>query len=104
MWRSRSAVARRSRSELRLASVLTTQHAGVAQTCVGVTYLSFMESAETDKCALYVHHSHICAWLKNLNNCISLFDESQKQTLKILDPGQHQAMKHKICDFFGVLK
>ena len=42
------------RNAYKLASVLTAQNAGAAQTCVGVTYLSFMNIAKADKCALYV--------------------------------------------------
>ena len=43
-------------------SVLTAQNADVAPTTMGVAYLRSRTNVETDTCALYGHHKHICAW------------------------------------------
>ena len=84
--------------------VLTAQNASVAQTYVGVTYLSFMKSMKTQNGALCVHRRHICAWPKHLNICISLFGGGQTLTFEKYEPGRYQTMKYIICDVLGVRK
>ena len=62
----------------------------------------FHEMIENCKCALYVHHKHICVGLKRLNICISLFVEQPEANFKKKDPGHRQTSKYGICDLFGV--
>ena len=83
---------------------LTAQNAGVAQTCVGVAYLSFITNEKTGTCALYVDHRHICAWPKNPNICISLFCNGQTLIPDKYDPGHYETMKYRRCAFPGVHK
>ena len=92
------------RNAYKLSLVLTAQNTSVAQTSVGVLYLSFMKTMKTHKCGLYVHHRHICAWPKHLNICISLFGDGQTLTFEKYDPGPYQTMKYRICDVLGVRK
>ena len=103
---SSSAMARRLCSEMHINShwFWLLQNTSVAQTSVGVLYLSFMKTMKTHKCGLYVHHRHICAWPKHLNICISLFGEGQTLTFAKCDPGSYQTMKYRICDVLGMRK
>ena len=90
------------RNPYKIKLVLTARNAGVAQTSLGVTYLSLMKSMKTHTCALYVHHRHICAWPKQLTFCISLFGESQTLTFEKYDPSPQQTTKYWICGVLGV--
>ena len=85
-------------------SVLIAQNADVAPTTVGVTYLRVFKKVETDTCALYAHHRHICAWQQNLMIHKSLFYRGQILNFVESDPGLHKTTKYRIWDLSGVRK
>ena len=85
-------------------SVLTAQHADVAPTTVGDAYLRFMQKVNTDTCALYADHRHICAWPKHHNSHKSLFCRSQTLNFVECDPGPHKTTKYIIWVLLVVRK
>ena len=88
----------------KLSLVLTSKNAGVAQTYVGVTYLSFMENMKTHRCALYVHHKTFAHCQNTSTFACHCLVKAKTPTVDKYDPGPHQTMKYRICDVLGVRK